>query len=122
MRDTTPNVRFWVYVPGTGDYVKLTLAPEQSIDYYESHATEEGWQTEAIRWFYDSERGIVVRERYSRARDCDGLFSSQDTCECPLNRLAEIMPYGEENHTFRLPLWEVADSSQRDYSAEAAGY
>jgi hypothetical protein len=52
--------------------VKLTLHPDQSLTYSESHRTEEGWAASSETFTYDVDQGLVIDEWVTDGRDCDG--------------------------------------------------
>lgn len=89
---------------------------------------EEGWSRTACTWTLDGDR--VVHTVYRDGRDCDGRYSSDDVYSCPVSDLAASIPgrtqADEENgtppHPFKVPVWTEGRRSQRDYTAEAAGY
>lgn len=102
------NARFWVYV-NVGD-VKLTLKPDQRLVHNEGGPCEEGYCFTQEVWEHTGR--YVVRCLAMEAKDCDGRVehfwrSRTSICDIP------------DDHR---PDWEDEGSSQRDYSAEAAGY
>jgi hypothetical protein len=110
------NARFWEYV--NGDYVKVTLAPGQGLEWHASERTEEGWRSEYKRWVHDGER--VLCDVVTAERDCDGrLDRSWEGC-CFLTELLYQEAYGDES--VMVPRWRELSRGQRDYEAEKAGY
>jgi hypothetical protein len=69
-----------------------------------------------LAWSLDD--GVLRNIVATDGVDCDGRMSTYDEYVCPV----------EDRHSrpnmegWLMPAWESADSSQRDYSAEAAGY
>ena len=122
-------VRFWALV--NGGMVKLRLAKGESVSFGESEETEEGWRSRGETYFYDT--GYVIRhEWWSRERDCDGLHETFGETECGVAWLHD-QPYVRERWAFDgfrsdpecaylLPAWEDIRTSQRDHTAERAGY
>jgi hypothetical protein len=95
------NARFDDYT-ATGATVTLTLKPGATLTHVSGGPTEEGYyRCETVYAYTD---GIVYRDTYTDSRDCDGRYSMHT---------AEQLIDGK---------WERVNASQRDYSAEAAGY
>lgn len=115
--ETNPNARFWIYYAPAECCVKVTLRPGQKIEYHSGGLTEEGshyeWQQ------YSHENGVIVSRREQRGRDCDGRYSYSNTDIC---KLENLKAYQNRYTGLNMPLWEDGEYSQRDYSAEAAGY
>lgn len=120
------NARFWEWI--NGDWVKLTLRPQQEVSWFRGDSTEEGWESTALSWTNDGEVVRCYQER--RALDCDGRFDRSSEFECAIcnlhsRGLADTI-YGDERTEFEktvtLPEWREVNYSQRDYSAEAMGY
>ena len=121
-------VRFWALV--NGGMVKLRLAKGEAVSFGESEGTEEGWRA---RWeSYEYDRGVVTHTWGSRERDCDGLHETFGETECGIAHLRSE-PYVRERWAFDgfrsdpecaylLPAWEDIRTSQRDHTAETAGY
>lgn len=82
---------------------RITLTEDKPVTLYHSSPTDEGWHSEGCTYWL--ENGIVYADHYTDGRDCDGRLST-------------------EYHTRRLTdgTWELLNRSQRDYTAEAAGY
>ncbi len=116
MEKQAVNARFWVWV--CDGWVKLTLRPDQTLSHAMSAPTDEGWESKSTIWTHQGDRVSQYSERASR--DCDGLCDSQCETSAPLSALAAIE--GSEPDDPCRPDWREIRSSQRDYSAEAAGY
>ena len=112
MRD---NARFWTFIHGSP--VKLTLREGGSVVWELSGRTDEGWRSEWETWRLRD--GVVEHEHGADERDCDGRFERTGDASCPIHKLHDGYVLGD-GITF--PKWEQGDSSQRDHSAEAAGY
>lgn len=110
------NARFWEYI--NGDWVKITLHPGQELEHCVGEKHEEGVTWEANRWEHTGD--TVIHECTRWGRDCDGRWETRLDFETSLEELdirqrelnGEVGPVG----------WDVKDSSQRDYTAESAGY
>lgn len=111
-----PNARFMVWA--NGDNVPITLRPGQSLSWSGGGPCDEGYSNTGFTAELDASTGIVYLENWYDARDCDGRVTSERRLQCHVMRLkASKNGYG---HPF--PDWQDVDHSQRDYSAEAAGY
>ena len=111
-----PNVRF--NVP-TGDApIVLTLRPGQTLRHYAGGPTDEGWSSCEQAWFFDPRDQCVYLDRVNDGSDCDGRLTHSVSVCCHASRLAAH--HGRDGN--RYPKWEQLRASQRDYSAEAAGY
>lgn len=111
----SPRFRFWVYLHGSPARVSLSAA-RPVVETVEGGPHEEGhtWQVTTYRL-----EGDVVRVEYDESgRDCDGRFSFHSKSECRVDRLDT----GHTVESFTFPAWRPIASSQRDFSAEAAGY
>lgn len=120
------KARFWTWE--NGGWVKITLAPGQSLKWSKFSRDEEGWSSEAVRWSHEGTH-VVCENRYS-GKDCDGTISRGGSQTCPLSRLATVPAYddGERRSTEFRPIegrpdWqEGAPAWQRDARAELANY
>lgn len=110
----TRNARFWIFVHGSD--VKITLRPGDEVQYSHSQDTDEGWRRESRVYTFD---GVFVRnESHSRERDCDGLMEHFGEYLCHVDNLKD----GPNIDGIGFPAWEKERESQRDHSAERAGY
>lgn len=116
------NARFWDFV--NGGWCKVTLRPGQSMSWVRFGWTEEGSKCEAIEWEHDGEH--VISRLTRDETDCDGRFSTRIDLACPVESLRSVelnewqaaeLPLG-----VLLPDWRKLSATQRDYSAEHAGY
>ena len=89
----------------------LTLKPEQPVSWFHYERTEEGWSEYGSSWRLCLD-GTLVVEHWSDGTDCDGRLSTESI------QVAEAPRPGLD----RWPHWQDESRSQRDYSAEAAGY
>lgn len=111
-----PAVRFWTWI--NDDLARLTLQDGQTLTHRTGYSDEEGYSRTVESWTYED--GIVKREIGRDSTDCDGRHSyyQQDFCEPADLAGAEAW----ERDGMRVPAWSQASQSQRDHSAEAAGY
>jgi hypothetical protein len=115
------NARFWTYC--NGQHTKLTLKPEQTLDYDMVRQTEEGYEFLSETYDYDSETGLIHCDTASGGRDCDGTIYHHQTFVCHVDDLQAGNKVEDENGgVFRFPNWHEKESYQRDPQAEAAGY
>jgi len=124
------NARFWQYI--NGNLVKLTLRPGQEFNWRKYQRTEEGWTAESHTWSHDEPSGTVFSEEVLDALDCDGRCSSYwkgsfSVTEFPRKAMPCSIAFDDngipvEDKTILTPSWERCSASQRDHSAEAAGY
>jgi hypothetical protein len=117
------NARFWIR-HGVDNWVKLTLAPNQDVEFYERHPTEEGWSSLWQRYYNDGNG--VSYEWGSDGVDCDGRLEQGGESFCQfsdlMSRDMNMLDPCPENEGIYAPQWQSVDSHQRDYQAEAAGY
>ncbi len=104
------NARFWAYI--NGSWVKLTLAPHESLTWGESHRTEEGWESNEKRWHWNGH--TLELEWCNDGSDCDGRLTRSGI------ELATSCTKNEDG--LNVPDYETHRNTQRDYNAEAAGY
>lgn len=118
-RDPIANARFWI--GHRGSFVKLTIAPYESVTSSASHPTEEGYHAHSETYTHCGD--YVEMDFYSHSRDCDGRMESSYIAECPLDNLMSGEMYPEtDSDVPGVPDWTPKHRSQRDYTAEAAGY
>jgi hypothetical protein len=107
------TVRFWMYHEG---YVRMKLREGVKVHCSTRGPTEEGWKSRSQSWLL--QRGVLLHWEESYEQDCDGRNSWSWTYRCPVvNLTAFITPDG-----VHVPRWELIESGQHDYSAEAMGY
>lgn len=110
------KARFWTLAHGSP--VKLTLRPGQKLTFGYADRTDEGWTTygETVTHAGD----VVLCDRYDYGVDCDGRSSQESLSSCPL---PELMAGNADFDTAIVwPAWRRESASQRDHTAEAAGY
>ena len=114
---TGRNARFREFL--NDDWVTIVLHPGESRTHATFSRHDEGWSSSVTEWEFDGE---YVRRRYMNdGVDCDGRMMRVYESECHLFRLrSRINTQGDE--IIWCPEWERLGASQRDYSAEAAGY
>ena len=115
------TVRFWTFE--NDDWVRLSLAPGQSVRWSTGGPDEEGWSARGSVWFHAGDR--IVRRWWSDGCDCDGRLQRGGSDQAALTELAAEPAY--RNPVFRgraiyRPEWVEIDREQRDFYAEAAGY
>ena len=124
-----PTASFFDYDPTIGAYRFIQLTEENpTVEANSSSKTDEGWSQTYVRW--ELRDGYVINEIETAGRDCDGRTSSQSEYGCEIADLAANQPYydGDAEASeggpmpFKTPAWVDGKRSQRDYSAEAAGY
>jgi len=124
---TPKKVRFWEQI--NGDWVKLTIVPDQTIRHYRFTVTDEGWRSTEREYEYNSEDGIVSAHIVRDGRDCDGRLTY--TWEGYFDPKGSTEPVfigwdSKGNEMFssymKKPEWIKTRAHQRDFTAEAAGY
>ncbi len=108
------NVRFRVW--HNGQYTKLTLRPDQTLEFGRSERTEEGYSWEYDRYTYDAETETVTHEWGEGGRDCDGYSSEKSVWAIDAKHLTMWL------HPQFTTFWRRIEHGQRDMTAEAAGY
>jgi hypothetical protein len=118
------RARFWVWL--NNGWVRLSLADGQALEWWTGGLTDEGFSNQDHRF---SRCGSVITwEETTQSRDCDGRFDCYSVCSTLTTELkardmaADVPVLAELNAGIFAPMWESGDRSQRDYSAEAAGY
>lgn len=113
----TANARLWIRYQGA--WVKLTLRPEERIEFGFHAPTEEGFRSEGC--ILEHNGAHVSMHRYYRSRDCDGVYSGHSLMRCPLDNLHSV-DVDVDGETFRRPDWKELSRLDRDHAAEDAGY
>ena len=109
------QARFWEYHNGL---VKIKINEGKTIHHSHGGPTDEGYSWEAKSFSFDGR--TVTCEWATDARDCDGRMTRSGVSHCDVERLSQ--GYIDEESGVTFPSWENGESSQRDYSAESAGY
>lgn len=108
-----PNVRFnfWLHRGwwGGGNEVRITLHPGQTINHYSCRPADEGSVHTLLSYDLDGFLHVTI---HKEGTDCDGRSSRTVSAE------ANIIDCTEDGK----PIWCTPSYSQRDYTAEAAGY
>lgn len=115
----TPHVKvvkFWVWLNSSP--VRLTLRENWPLHWRRGGPTDEGWESEETSWYLS--QNFVSREHASDGVDCDGRLSRYDASSCHVCKLADLGYPDSDGVTY--PQWQHGESSQRDYTAERAGY
>lgn len=111
------NARFWIWWNGT--WVKITLKPGcEPVRLFRGGRTDEGWTSETLQYEWMGENILMSYE--SDGCDCDGRLSRSGTSVCHLSQLKARCD--EYTDGLNVPVWVKGESSQRDYTAERAGY
>lgn len=102
-------------------FVRLSLRDGESLSHWQSQPDDEGYHSRASVW--RREGGAIHQEITIDGRDCDGRHSYYYDAVCPVER-ATARPHVSPGSIGMpgLPAWESVSESQRDYTAEAAGY
>ena len=120
----TNTARFWIYV--NNDYVKISLKPGQTLNWYTKEATDEGWSGEGLSFEYDADLVLVLRESVTEGRDCDGRIQYFDKAQCAIEDLQNgndtFDMFEEHGHIVQFPCWERVTSEVCDEQAQKAGY
>lgn len=123
--------RFWVWHKES--YVRLALKDGQDLSTQEGGPTDEGFSNESTKW---SREGDTITQEYAEwGRDCDGRHEYHSTRYADIHELNEVPtfkpctdysreeePKIPEDVVAWLPNWTREERSQRDYTAESAGY
>jgi hypothetical protein len=108
------QARFWAFKKGSPVRIKINAG--QTLQWSESHPTDEGWSASGETWNFD---GIgITREWFSDGRDCDGRLQRYGSDYCPV----AMLDSGTEMDGVTFPSWQDSESEQRDEYAELAGY
>ena len=118
----TDNARFWIWY--LNSWVKLCLAPNQTVEFSCGGATEEGYSSTAD--VYTHEGDVVRSEYHNYSSDCDGPHEYHSESVCPLGQLKAVDAFeyfnSAENVGIYCPEWVRESAYQRDTYAEMAGY
>lgn len=128
------TARFWTWWHPTthprhelrsdGSLVKLSLRDGQRRTVKTYAPDEEGWSS-CVEVFWREGDHIYSRV-ITDGRDCDGQMSTDRTFRCHLDHLASERDPDDlkrwNDQMIGTPDWQEVKSSQRDYTAEAAGY
>jgi hypothetical protein len=109
------TARFWVWY-GSGA-VRIKLRKGQELSCVEGGPTDDGYSYTGHTWAFDGEE--VTYTTATNARDCDGVMHYDAVNYCPLSDLQAV---ADEETSLRFAGWHTRSHSQRDFSAEAAGY
>jgi hypothetical protein len=112
------NARFWVFV--NNDFVKVTLRPQQHMDWRQAHATEEGYHAESMELHFDGY--TVERIDVSEGRDCDGELSYTTKMVTDLEHLQDEPGDAGFLSTPDRPQWLPGRTRVYDQYAQMAGY
>ena len=112
------NIRFWEIV--NDSWVKITLAPGQTLCHTAGGLTDEGYSIEHVVYDYDSD--AITRAITCEARDCDGRLDRFFEQTLERIELVAADPSMMDRPAGPRAVWADGESSQRDYPAEAAGY
>lgn len=105
--------KYWI----GGVFQLIQLSERLAVEFHEGGPTDEGFSFTCYK--FTLEPGLVRLEVSTEARDCDGRIEVYNEYTCPIDKLESVLSPLDAT---RIPEWECVDCSQRDYSAEAAGY
>lgn len=108
------QARFWTFKNDAPVLVKINAG--QTLQWGESHATDEGYSATGETWHFDGER--IYREWMNDGRDCDGRLTHSGSDYCPISQLRA----GPEMDGVAYPAWQDSESEQRDEYAELMNY
>jgi len=125
------TARFWVWHKES--YVRLALKDGQDLSTHDGGPCDEGYSCESTKWSRD---GNTITQEYAEwGRDCDGRHEYHSTRYADIHELevnAQYATIGDEDSfdepedtrriICRTPNWTREERSQRDYTAESAGY
>ena len=100
---------FTLSVCFTGGTYELVIPREGSAELHTAGPTEEGYHSETH--VYRLEDEYVIREIRTYERDCDGRHEYHAVHRCPMDTV-----------NTESAEWEDVITTQRDHTAEAAGY
>ena len=110
-----------------GKPTRIKLANHQTIHLFEHHYHDEGWSSCHIRIVRHDD--IIYETVSTDGRDCDGRMTTESKYFCHRKDLRSHWYkrpiYGSRKEYSRdswWPKWTYRDGSQRDFTAEAAGY
>jgi len=127
---TEPTVRhpfavtFYTYWKEEIVLVTIDCECDRVLHCYES--TDEGYESEFLRFVYDSDDGVVTREWANASRDCDGTHRVTGIDHCEVRRLATMQThfptFDPTGNALLMPDWQRGESTIHDTYAQAAGY
>ncbi len=115
--ETIPNARFFDMHPRTGEPVKVTLRPNERKLHCQLWWNGEGYTVRATTYHHAGAEVQITT--LDQGRDCDGYHTREWTIACALDELTDGL---RDEDGVRFPNWRKVASSQRDFTAEAAGY
>ncbi len=129
--DEIPTARWWEWI--NDGWVKLTLKPDEVLEWHRGGLTDEGWTSEGLRWEYDADFGYIERSYSSDSQDCDGRHGYYSDTRAHISRLRWREPvitdkeeqdpdYDSRYGEVLLPDWEKHTSRNYDQYAEMDGY
>ena len=117
-------VQFFDYDFSSCSFRFFQLTPENpSVTIMSGGPTEEGYSRSTQTWSLDVECGCVRYSCDSTSRDCDGRHEDYSDFTCDFDKLAALESEQDgQPLPFKLPAWTCTTKTQRDHTAEAAGY
>lgn len=118
------NARFWTFYRGA--WVKITLAPGQSLTCGHSTPDDEGYHYETSIWTFDGRD--VIEQWANGGKDCDGRIDREGESICSLSRLMAVCPMSTPEDFFDgcqiyRPDWQEHKAERvRDEYAQLANY
>lgn len=120
--DKLRSFRFWHDF--NGSYVRITIRAGEEVNLESMRRTDEGFIRRWVSFRCEDDGSAIHVDEFVRQRDCDGVSESGWAGVCSTDKLAARVgcPEFEESRGLMLPEWEEEGKTQRDFSAEAAGY
>lgn len=109
------NARFLAFI--NGDWVKITLKPEQELSWGWSYRTEEGYSAGEYTWTHEGDK--IRRAVETDSRDCDGRHGESYEDVCSIGELQSLPSYSGES----VPNWKKSKERRiYDQYARMMGY
>ena len=116
------NVRFWAHMHES--LVKLTIRPDQQLNWHVFERTDEGWAALEVLFEYTSNEDTGKPELlvfgYGKEKDCDGL--SIRTWELRADADPGTFVDLDLEGKVKGPDWRQLTNTYNDLAAEQAGY
>ncbi len=117
MTTKAKTARFWHWHNSSPVLIKIEAG--QTLHHCMGGPTDEGYRSEANVWSFDGD--VLVCEWGSDESDCDGRLVHDGEVWCDVSTIRS--GYVDGDHAGVVyPKWEQGRRTQRDYTAEAAGY
>lgn len=111
------TARFWIM--HNDDWCRVALRDGDSIELYRREEYDDG---RSHTWtHYQREGDVITCDIQIEASDCEGRTEQSFEVSTTLTQLESAEPDPDYDFPPR-PVWQPVDYSQRDHTAEAAGY